>query len=273
MEVQARYLSQLSALALDLPVLCAGDVFDKWNVTPELINFALKHLPNFMIAVPGQHDLPNHQLDQVHRSGYGVLVEAGKIKDICGTYFNGNGFQVYGFGWNEKIGRPDPYEENDKGFQVALIHKFIWSDTTGYPGASEDSHFLAFSGKLKDYDVAVFGDNHKGFYKTTKSGTLVWNCGGFIRRRSDEINYRTRVGILMSDGTINLHNYDTSLDRFQEIPEKAEKVERDMREFLERMEKLGEHGLDFRDAVRRAANDPDQGVPENVRRIVLECLE
>ena len=88
MGVQAGYLNQLKQLAVDsnysfgtLPIAFAGDLFDKWNVQPELINFALEHLPDGMICVPGQHDLPNHRLDQVHRSGYGVLVAAGKIVD------------------------------------------------------------------------------------------------------------------------------------------------------------------------------------------------
>src|SRR5688572_18895632 len=45
-----------------IPVICAGDIFDRWNPPPELVNFALRFLPNGMICVPGQHDLPNHNI-------------------------------------------------------------------------------------------------------------------------------------------------------------------------------------------------------------------
>ena len=57
-ETMAHYLKKLKDIAKDhaVPIVCAGDVFDKWNSPPELINFALKHLPE-MYAI-----LPNHNL-------------------------------------------------------------------------------------------------------------------------------------------------------------------------------------------------------------------
>src|SRR5688500_1062308 len=70
MKTQAGYLSQLKMLQKSetmgpvLPILCAGDIFDKWNAPPELIHFALEHLPDGMICVPGQHDLPNHRMEE-----------------------------------------------------------------------------------------------------------------------------------------------------------------------------------------------------------------
>ena len=69
-EAMARRLHQVDEIASyqQVPVLCAGDVFDRWNSPPELINFAIKNMPP-MWAVPGQHDLPHHRLDEVHRSG------------------------------------------------------------------------------------------------------------------------------------------------------------------------------------------------------------
>jgi hypothetical protein len=95
LSVQKGYLVQLKSLACaakelwlgnrnttgrPIPILCAGDIFDKWNSPPELIRFALEHLPDGMICVPGQHDLPNHSFEEIHRSAYGVLREAGKIR-------------------------------------------------------------------------------------------------------------------------------------------------------------------------------------------------
>src|SRR5687768_17059020 len=87
LEVQAHYLKQVRDLAHPdgLPVLCAGDVFDRCNAPAELINFALKHLPDEMICVPGQHDLVGHRIDSMHRCGYGVLKQAGKIIDVSGS--------------------------------------------------------------------------------------------------------------------------------------------------------------------------------------------
>ena len=64
------------------PILCAGDVFDRWNSPPELINFALEYLPPQMYSIPGQHDLPNHNYNEIDRSAYWTLVAANKITNV-----------------------------------------------------------------------------------------------------------------------------------------------------------------------------------------------
>ena len=80
----ARPLEELRGLQenYDCPILCAGDVFNHWNnCPPELINWAIKHLPK-MYAIPGQHDLPQHRLDDVRKSAYWTMVEAGVIENL-----------------------------------------------------------------------------------------------------------------------------------------------------------------------------------------------
>jgi len=302
METQARYLTQVKLLAKTqrklahkillesgedseellnnrpLPILCAGDVFDKSNAAPELINFALKHLPNQMICVPGQHDLPNHRTDEMHRSGYGVLVEAGKIIHLgkdrpC--HCPDEALLVYGFGWGQKIIPPDMPEYLKPPVTVALVHRFVWMEGYHYkPGLKtvDADHPRMLKKELKGYDVAVFGDNHRGF-SWSSGGLLVYNCGGFIRRKSDEMEYVPSVGVLYDDGSIVRTPLNTDLDKFHLQPEKAEKVEHDMKAFLEKLEKLGEHGLNFREAVRRHAEDPSHNIPSPVREIILECLD
>lgn len=284
MEVQARHLKQLRDIAeneydVRLPILCAGDVFDRWNPPPEMIQFALKHLPDGMITVPGQHDLPNHRLEEMRRSAYGVLVEAGKIQcasvhrranALCPSESHVwvSNWKVYGFGWNEEIA-PPPYSE---GYHtLALIHKFVWTAETSYgPGTPEDSHLAKLAPLLKDYKVAVFGDNHKGFLKKLKNGTTVLNCGGFIRRKSDEVNYEPRVGILRDDGSVVSRKLDVSQDQFRTEEEMEDVVQVDMTDFIEELGKLGEHGLDFKETVRRTV---ETGIPVSVKEKVLKCLE
>lgn len=292
--VQKEYLGQMKTLACTaterwlgnrnvtgrpLPVLCAGDIFDKWNVPPELIRFALEHLPDGMICVPGQHDLPNHSFAEIHRSAYGVLREAGKI-NCAATHRRrevparshlqlGSGeLVVYGFGWNEEI-VPPPIK--NPGYVVtALVHQYIWDMSHSYPGAPAEAHLSKFAKALRPYDVAVFGDNHKGFLRKLKTGTTVLNCGGFIRRKSDELDYQPKVGILHADGSIKLHKLDISRDQFRTPEEMASAVETDISGFVEELSKLGEHGLDFRESVRRAADSMD--LPGLVREKVLKCL-
>ena len=84
-EIMAYYLDQLTALQIKYdhcPIVVAGDFLDHWNQPPELINFLIDELPENIYGIPGQHDLPNHSYDHIHRSAYWTLVEAGKINDI-----------------------------------------------------------------------------------------------------------------------------------------------------------------------------------------------
>jgi len=279
LEVQAGYLKQLKAISHDpkygrantgVPILCAGDVFDRWNPAPELIHFALKHLPDGMICVPGQHDLPNHRRDLMHRSGYGVLVQAGKIVDIS----VGKPVQMpphmilAGFGWEQEI---IPPEINDSvRLNVALIHRYCWITGYGYPGAPEAGGLSAHKKNLRGYDAAFFGDNHQTFFADAGS-CRVMNVGGFIRRKSDEIEYRPSVGALFSDGTIKRRYLDTSGDKFHQDSKKREEIPVNMKEFIDSLEGLGEQGLDFREAVRQHLRNGDLKKP--VQKLIEEIME
>lgn len=164
MEVQREYLQELNDLAVyadrTLPIICAGDIFDKWNPPPELIHFALDYLPDGMICVPGQHDLPNHNAEEIHRSGYGVLAKAGKIEDISDCEFETNEFIAHGFGWGAEI--TPLKEKHPTKKHIAVIHKYIFKDEKScYPGASKESSFRNLEMVLRTYDSVVIGDNHQ----------------------------------------------------------------------------------------------------------------
>lgn len=287
--VQAGYLKQLKKIqnehpplqtCMSLPILCAGDIFDRWNAPPELINFALEHLPDGMLCVPGQHDLPLHRSDLMHRSGYGVLKRVGKIQDLSEKKVivsKSVDIFYHGFDWEEEI---EPVEDrvSDNYLHIALIHRYVWTTDSGYPGAPQ-SAFLgsafqlsgSMASKLKGYDVAIFGDNHKPFLKELKNGCTAYGCGTFIRRKTDEIDYAPGVGIIYSDGTVKRKRLDTSGDLFHAQAKDRPETAFNMKEFIERLEELGEHGLDFKEAVENHLKTED--VHPKVKEIILAALD
>jgi hypothetical protein len=266
--VQAEYLFQLKEAANGLPILVAGDIFDRWNAPPELINFALEHLPDGMLCVPGQHDLPLHRSDLMHRSGYGVLKEVKKIRDLSSqSTGNMGGFLVQGFGWEEEI---SPVRCNTGLLEIALIHRYTWTGGYHYPGATQPAHLGTLIKNLKGYDVAVFGDNHIPFLARVGLCSVL-NCGTFIRRKTDEIDYAPGVGIIYSDGTVKRRRLDTSGDLFHAQAKDRPEVAFNMKEFIERLEELGEHGLDFKEAVENHLKTED--VHPKVKEIILAALD
>lgn len=271
--VQAGYLEQLRDVAGKLPVLCAGDIFDRWNPPPELIHFALEHLPTGIISVPGQHDLPNHRIEDMRRSGYGVLAKAGKIQDIsnqgekilCLLYADA---AVKGFGWGEDP-KPIARTPNSSRIRIALIHRYIWIKDKGFPGASEESRARALTDQLKGYDIAISGDNHQTF--TVKLGDCtLFNCGTFMRRKQDERTVEPRVGVIWSDGSIVPYKLDTRGDKFHKPAASPDEAPADIQAFLKELEQLGEHGIDFRSVVEQHLRKGDLS-PE-AQQIIREAI-
>lgn len=269
LSVQAYYLNQVKDIASGLPILFSGDLFDKWNAPPELINFALEHLPDGMICVPGQHDLPAHRIEDMHRSGYGVLVKAEKIVDISSSPTDFDCMVVNGFGWGQDI-KSDEYEDEDYRVKIALIHRYCWVTNCKHPFAAAEAHAQQFP--LDGYNIAIFGDNHIPFIThNAKSSCQIVNPGSLIRRKSDEIKNTPSVALIFDDGTVKLKPLYTSIDKFHPNAREHEETPVDMKQFIEELEGLGEHGLNFREIVKRHLDSGE--FRERVRQIIRESLE
>lgn len=254
-----RQLAQLCELKikLDVPVICAGDIFDRWNASPELINFAIRSLP-CMYAVPGQHDLPNHRLDDIYRSAYWTLVEAEVIYHLGpnSAVDVGDRLRVWAFPWGTEI-IPCPSVDRSR-IHLAVIHRYIWKDGHQYPGADEQKRLKNQRGCLVGYDAAVYGDNHSGFLAKGGPGqTHILNCGTFFRRHIDEISYRPHVGILYSDGHIELHYLNTDDDVFVETRDSVKplKEAKGYAEFMQQIQDLGSDSLDYCRVLNRYMDD------------------
>lgn len=283
LDAQARVLSQVGDLAREFgcPIICAGDLFDRWNSGPELISFAIKNLPR-MYAIPGQHDLPHHRIEDIRRSAYWTLVEAGVIIDISsrseqpvvrhGNFYptNMRPLTLYGFPWGMGVA---PRASKTDGISLAVVHAYCWIDGKGYPGAPNASKVGSFREKLSGYDVAVFGDNHQHFSSTWVGGH-VWNCGCLIRRKIDEKQLKPLVGLLGENGVIKRHYLDCSEDKWVEESE-ARKVEEllGMNEFIAELGSLDSSDFtDFKQGVMRYIDNPDNSLDSNTKKVILEVL-
>lgn len=273
LEAQAHPLKQLKEIAEehDAIILCAGDIFDRYNSTPELINWAIKHLPQ-MYAIPGQHDLPMHNLDNINRSAYWTLVETGNIVDVASlrSPYIGWGIELRGFPWGVSLDSPSTNDSTRRiKIKIALIHQYVWMKGAKHPGASEEGKLSTLSKRLKGWDVVIIGDNHLTF-DAKKKGTTVFNPGALQRRHSDQMFHQPCVGLLHDDGTIKIKYLDTSADV---LSEKATSTtvnnEMDIQEFLRELEELGDSELDFEAAMKHAIAN----VRPSVKKLILEVME
>lgn len=99
----------------------------------------------------------------------------------------------------------------------------------------------------------------------------IFNGGTFIRRKSDERLHKPCVGIIYSDGTVKRHLLDTSVDKFHEDVEDHPETAIDMKAFIDGLEKLGEQGVDFREAVKQHLAKED--LSKETKQIILSAIE
>lgn len=273
-EVQKSYYRQLKSTAEGLPIIVAGDVFHHWDSCAELINFMLANFP-VCYAVPGQHDLPNHNLADIKKSAYWTLTKAGRIANIHGGNRAGvPGLVLWGFPWGEPVKPMEDEFEPEAKAHIAIIHDYIWKNKHDrYPGASGNKILQSWLRKLGGYDAAVFGDNHKAIIFNQSDGTSVINCGTFIRQKSDEKDHKPHVGILYDDGMIERKYLDTSADKWRadvdKLPAGIQSLDAD--EFLAVVQSLTDLKLDYDSAVKLYMEENSTG--QEAQRLVLHLLE
>ena len=288
-EAMRRPLAEIAGLSTkhNAAVLCAGDIFHRWNSPAELINFAAGQMREWY-AIPGQHDLAYHSLADIRRTSYWTLTETKTIDHLPESQGIPTLMEIpddtpprdsclWGFPWNVDVRPPteDESERADDCLKIALIHAYIWANkATAYPGAPPTSAVPAWKDRLRGYDLAIFGDNHKPF-EARAGGCRVYNCGGLMRRHADEIGHRPSVGLIHADGTITRHYLDCSEDKFTDEAQRAGELLRGddpgMSDFIAELGDLGPESLDFASAVRRYIEETRP--PQAVAKLLLEAIE
>ncbi len=254
-DVMFPYLKNLREVSYryGIPIICAGDVFDRWNPPAELVSWAIDHLPE-MYAIPGQHDLNGHDYERRMDGAYGALVKAGIIHDLipeAWTVIRG-GLAVWANPWGRYL-FPDhgPLTHSEVSLQV--IHKYVYTDSSPskYYGAPEDAEYracLSANNKLVDY--ILIGDNHIR-WNTLEAG----NPGSLIPMKQDQMNHMPAYGLLSSSGLAEWYEYDVPAPKWQTLRYAAsltEKVADDVIAALGSLETVSES---FSDRLFRAAEN------------------
>lgn len=191
-EAQAKKIKWLSGLQskYGCPILDGGDLFEHWKSSPYLLQWAIKYLPNDIITIPGNHDLPAHNMESYERSGLAVLSEAGKIwvhKHPNLEILNQN-IGIVGFPWGFE---PQPISEL-MDVNIALIHTMCYNGTLPWPGCTDLSARQLLR-TMKGFDLVIVGHNHKHFIIEDKEGRKLISPGSLMRTTADQADYEPHV--------------------------------------------------------------------------------
>lgn len=189
----------------------AGDIFDYWNVPYEFYNKVsqwLKVLKNSVasrriFAIAGNHDCPEHDYAQLHRTPYQSLVEAGIISNLSE---DGDSYQQVYF-TPFYFGQKDPVDalELSEGLHVVLAHTGLWYKEKPVGYAKDSGNVLAWVSAMIPAEVSavIAGDYHHPFdvkLKKEKKPIQVINCGSMLRLEASQVDYKPSVAVLTLDG-------------------------------------------------------------------------
>jgi hypothetical protein len=230
-------------------------------------------------AIPGQHDLPYHNLNNVKQSAYWTLVEAGKIIDMSNgipIHLPISDIILYPFPYGKKI-TPREGKPNKKKIHLLVAHRFVWDSKrpeTAHENPPEKCSTENTWSDLTGYDICLFGDNHIPFlHRGRRTGRLLYNHGSFFRRSVAEVHH-PEVGLVIDRQTIvrrplESAKADVIVDVGDEEtrPEDRESLDR----FMKSLRSSPETHFRYSDMVRRYIRDEDP--PTKVRKYLLQSLE
>jgi hypothetical protein len=191
------YLIGLSNKHGGIPITVAGDVFDRPDPPASLVSWCLERMPS-IIAIPGQHDLPQHRLDARMHGAWGAMVKAGTLTDITGKGWHIDrdvGIAIWGMPWGD-YEMPMAYPTDLP--LLCLMHKYAWLDEKSkHFGAEDDSRVTGLSHMANKFAGICIGDNHVAW----RAGRF-FNHGSLFSMTSAQVDFEPRVGLFWSDGTI-----------------------------------------------------------------------
>lgn len=195
-EVQHKYM---------IPILDAGDTFDKWKSSPFIERWAIENLPTFIdgseaiITIPGNHEMPGRNINFLDKSSL-LVIEAARIVNVlkvAGLPFMLRAFAIYGYPYGSEI---IPITKENKFVckkRIAIIHDMIYHKEKLPPGVL-GTKATSLLRKLKQFDLIITGHNHKPF-TTEHNGRLLINPGSMMRAKADQVEHRPRFYLWYAD--------------------------------------------------------------------------
>ncbi len=240
-EAQDRKLAFLKQLETqyDCPVIDAGDIFDYWKASPWLIARAYKNLPSEIYTIPGNHDLPEHSMQQYEKSALHVLEVALAIRRLSKTPYDRRDFTIAGFAYGEKL--------EDVNADIVVIHDLVYEGNPPWPNAVGYQPKDLFKIFTKPR-LILTGHYHMALVAKSKDGRLVVNPGSMMRMTIVQKDYKPRCYLYnFDDNEVEPVYFPIEEEVFDDrhIVEPKEKEER-LSAFIEKLNMEWDLRLSFR---------------------------
>lgn len=180
----------------DCPLIVGGDFGHKSEWKNWLLCYLIiaKELTTQSIyIIPGQHDLPYHELNKWKESGIGVLNFSNIINVLIKKpiHFISNDektmIRIIPCPYNLKISTKK-YPKEDRN--ILVTHRMI-IDKPLWPGQKAKTGYQLLK-KYPMYDAILSGDNHQSFIHRYENRILV-NSGSLMRTTTEQKNHKPKA--------------------------------------------------------------------------------
>lgn len=257
-----KWLKNISYKYNDPIIICCGDYFDHWKPSPQLLSACIKYMP-FCFVIPGQHDLPNHNINLIKKSGLYTLELAKKVY-ILNKPNTDSFITLYPFPWGEKL---VPLKKSKTAHNVAIVHKLI-------EHSKSDETINSIYKKLKGYDVIFSGDNHQSFEDCSLyPKQMLVNLGSFSRQKADQINHTPSICLYHAQDKkierifVPINKNVISRDHLDKVTNKDNRLDN----YIEKMKKDTKISLDYRKNTENYFNN--NRTTKAVKHMVWESID
>lgn len=206
-DVMEQRITQLMTAYPHVPIVIAGDVFDRPDPPSSLVSWAISFLRGYSIyTLPGQHDLPNHRYNARDHGAYGALVKANVLRDLPAYEWTSIGSMraavaMYSMPWDHY---EVPVNEAPSGlFRLGVMHKYAWATAANcYVGADPESNAVGLTKYMKHFDLLAIGDNHISWKMP-----MIVNHGSLFSFTSAQVGHIPLVGVVYDDHTFEIQPF------------------------------------------------------------------
>jgi predicted phosphodiesterase len=242
----------------DCEVYHAGDLFDNWKPSPNLLRQTILHLPKRFYTIYGQHDLPQHNLQLVNKCGINVL-EAGKHLTVLPNCH-----------WGQK---PDKFAKYSIHPEHSLLvwHIMNYVGRLPWPGC-KDYSAMNILRKYPQYDIICTGDNHKTF-TAELDGRVLINPGSLMRMDANQINHKPCVFLWFAkDNSFEQVFLPIQLNVIsREHLERKQERDNRINAFVSKLNTKWVTKLSFEDNMENFKKE--NNIRKSVMDIIYECME
>jgi predicted phosphodiesterase len=241
------YVEKNNCLWLD-----AGDLFDSWKSSPKAESLLFKTLPEQIISVAGNHEIPYHNVSKLEDSSFHVMQSAGRVVSGCDVEFDTEIGDVYCLPYGSDLNRKIVCDAKKKN--IMIYHGMVWKgkkpDIPGIEGYSA-KQIIAMQ---PEFDIIITGHNHDHFIVKQGKTTLI-NPGSLMRSSIIQLDYEPVLPIVYDDCSVELVKIPIEKDVFDlEKYESKKQHESRMNTFIDSLVDTKGFTIDFAKNVQQYIN-------------------